>query len=275
METHTPQAALRAVVINLARDLERWSWVESNFNNVGVSVERLEAIDAKVSNVQDLIASLTIPGSGLSQAEAACILSHRKAWQLLVDSGDDYLAIFEDDVHVAADMRELLDPRLLQRGVDLVKLEIPIGKASYRRKADAHFASRALHKLISKAFGSAGYILSRRCASRLLVLTEKCEEPVDVILFDDKSPIRQEFGVLQVVPAACIQDFLLAKRQNKNGVFASSIEADRNQTKSIRHARKRKARKSVPLRKLGQYLRSVLLGAHPLRHKDDVPLRLS
>lgn len=75
-----------------------------------------------------------IPGAGLSRAEAACILSHRKAGQLLIESNDDYLAIFEDDVHVAADLSSVLASLIFQTGMDLVKLEIPTGKA-HRHKA--------------------------------------------------------------------------------------------------------------------------------------------
>ncbi len=277
MTPQLPQtkSMLRAVVINLARHNDRWEWVKKNFSAAGIDVERLDAIDAKNPGAQSLIDAIVMPGAGLSKAEAACILSHRIAWQSLVESNDDYLAIFEDDVHVAADMRDLLDPTLLQTAMDLVKLEIPIGKASYRHKASAPFADRALHRLLSKACGSAGYIVSRHCAKRLLDITRACGEPVDIILFDEKSPIWQEFGVFQVVPAACIQDFLLAKRENKHGTFSSAIEEDRSTAKTVRHLRKRKERRSVPLGKLGKYLRAILLGAHPLHHKDRIPLELN
>ncbi len=270
-----PKNILRTVVINLARHNDRWEWVKANFNAAGLNIERLEAFDAKDPAAQPQIDAVVMPGAGLSRAEAACILSHRKAWQWLIESNDDYIAVFEDDVHVAADMSSVLNTSNLQTGMDLVKLEIPTGKASYRHKASYPLADRALHRLLSKACGSAGYIVSRRCAKRLLELSEACDEPVDIILFDDKSPIWQEFGVFQTVPAACIQDFLLAKRKNERGTFASAIEDDRSNAKTARHIKTRKGRRSIPLGKLGKYLRAIIRGAHPLHHKGIVPLELN
>ena len=266
---------LRAVVINLDRHSDRWEWVKKNFDDAGVVVERLTAVDAKDPGAQSLIDAILLPEAGLSGAEAACILSHRMAWQSLVESNDDYLAVFEDDVHIATDLRCLLDPALLQPGIDLVKLEVPSGKASYRYNASAAFAGRALHRLISKACGSGGYIVSRQCAKRLLDISRECDEPVDIILFDDRSPIWHEFGVFQVIPAACIQDSMLAKLKNEHELFSSAIEEDRETKKKKRHLGRRKIRKSVPFGKLGKYLRAVLQGAHPLHHKDTIPLELT
>lgn len=269
------EVILRAVVINLPRHNERWEWVKKNFESADIQAEQLEAVDARDPSAQAQIDAITATESGLSRSEAACILSHRKAWQWLVDSSDDYIAIFEDDVLVSVDMRELLSRACLQEGMDLVKLEIPIGKTSYRHKSYAPYAGRKLHQLISRAYGAAGYIVSRHCAKRLLEISEKCEQPVDVILFDDGSPIWKEFGVFQVVPAACIQDFFFAQRRNQKELFSSSIEDDRSQAKTIRHAIKRKKRNSIPLKKLSRYIKRVLLGAHPLRSKLHVPLDLS
>lgn len=270
----SPGNGIRAVAINLARHSDRWAWVANNFRNADVEITRIDAIDATDPGATAFIERVTLPGSGLSRAEAACILSHRKAWQTLVDSTDDYLAVFEDDVHVSADMRQLLDRRLLRPGMDLVKLEIPTGKVSYAHRASATLLGRKLHRLISKAYSAGGYIVSRRCALRLLDLSERCSQPVDVILFDDTSPIWSEFGVLQVVPAACVQDIVLSARNRRAGLFASAIEEQRQHAKTERKAIAKQKKKSVPLKKLRHYLSCVLRGAHPLRHKVHVALDL-
>lgn len=270
----TSATAIRAVVINLARHADRWEWVTANFRNANVAVERIDAVDAADPGTKALLEHITQSGSGLSPAEAACILSHRKAWQTLVDSGGDHLAIFEDDVHVSADMHQLLDRRLLRPGMDLIKLEIPSGKVSYAHRATAPFLGRRLHRLISKAYGAGGYIVSRRCALRLLELSERCSQPADVILFDDASPIWREFGALQVVPAACVQDIVLSARDRRAERFASAIEEQRRQAKPERDAIVRRKKKSVPLKKLRHYCLCVLHGAHPLRCKGHAPLDL-
>lgn len=269
-----PANAIRAVVINLTRHSDRWKWVENNFRNVGVVIHRIEAIDASAPTAAEQIDNITIPDSGLSRAEAACILSHREAWRALLDSEEEFLAVFEDDVHVSADMSQLLNSQLLHAGMDLIKLEVPIGKVSYTHKAVSPYMGRALHRLVSKAYGAAGYIVSRRCATYLLEITERCNAPVDVILFDDKSPIWQKFIALQVVPAACVQDFVLSARDGRIGLFSSAIEEQRQQVKEERRNIKRKKKKSVPLKKLRHYCSCVLQGAHPLRYKGHVPLDL-
>ena len=90
-----------AVVINLSRHQDRLQWFMANAERVGLVIDRLEAVDASDQlNAQDILA-FRGADAALSTAEAACFLSHRRAWQHLLDSNAEFLAIFEDDAHLA------------------------------------------------------------------------------------------------------------------------------------------------------------------------------
>lgn len=246
----------------------------SNAKRVNLSAERIEAIDAKEPSAQSKINALRIPGSGLSDAEAACILSHREAWKKLIASTDSFLAIFEDDAHLSDDIGHLLSFDQMAENLDLVKLETPSGKVSYAWKAYAPFCGRKLHRLITKAYGAGGYIVSRKCAQRLLEISEKCDEPVDVILFDEKSPIWNEFPVLQIVPAACIQDSELSKINRVSERFGSTIESERKVAKILRKSRNKKNKKTVAFKAFRRYIHCIMNGANPFKYKTRVSLEL-
>lgn len=265
---------IAAVVINLARHRHRLEWFMNNARRIDLDVERIDAIDGNDETAYAQIEGIRCRDSGLSNAETACILSHRKAWKKLLESSQPFLAIFEDDAHLSEDMRHLLASNLLSSGLDLIKLEIPSGRVSFSRKVHAPFLGRNLHRLLSRAYGAGGYIVSRKCAQRLLEVSEVCDEPVDVLLFDDKSVIWQEFPVLQVVPAACVQDVILSRMNCSEERFESAIESERKHAKFLRKTRNLKTGKTVAFRKIRRYFSCVLNGANPFKYREHVPLDL-
>lgn len=274
MKIPNDSRTIRSIVINLERHHDRWLWVSRNFSDAGIAIERLDAVDASNPALHDEITRMIKPGSGLSLAEAACTLSHRKAWQALLETDEKYLAIFEDDVYISRDMRELLDPHAIKTTVDLIKLETPTGKISYQWKPESNLKNRRLHKILSKAYGAGGYIISRQCATRLISLTEQLNAPVDEILFDEKSQIWSEFNVVQLIPSACIQDNMFAKYNAKEPIFDSAIENERKIAGAIRKTIQHKTKNPFRLKKLRAYFQHVSQGANPFRHKTLIPLDL-
>ena len=272
-ERLTGRRRIPAVVINLSRHQDRLNWFMANAVRVGLDIERLEAIDASAPCNADAIQAFRGEDAALSPAEAACFLSHRRAWQHLIDSGEEYLAVFEDDAHLATDLPTLLDPALIPVGIELLRLEEPCGKISMTQRAQHAFGGRSIHRVLTRAYGAAGYILSRRCAARLLADTPTCAHPVDVVLFDDQWAMFNDFGVFQVVPAACVQDMNLHRHAPENKRFASEIEQGRLDTKDARKQRD-KPEKRQRFRKLRRYLRCIQQGANPFHYRDYVPVDL-
>ena len=245
-----------------------------NAVRVGLAVERLVAVDAQDESQSETINTFRGGDSALSKAEVGCFLSHRKAWQFLLSSEASFLAVFEDDTHLSEDLVQILQTEIFFSGSDLIKLEVPSGKVSYDRTPKAQLPGRNLHRLLSRAYGAGAYILSRRCAEYLLNITESCNQPVDVILFDDIQPVFKSFGVFQIIPAPCIQDINLNKNTPAETLFTSSIEGGRQETKDARKSRDKKKGKRVRFKKFKQYIYCVWHGAHPLNYKDYIPVDL-
>ena len=266
--------AIPAVVINLDRHADRLAWFMGNAYRVGLPIERIRAVDAKDPGNAAILEHLHTPGAGLGPSELGCIASHRLAWQRLLDSEHPFIAIFEDDTYLSEDIPQVLRRDLIPEGIDLVKLEVPTGKVSFTRKAHAVHSGRSLHRLLTRAYGAGAYVVSRRCAARLLALTEQCAQPVDVILFDDTAEIWAEFPILQVIPAPSIQDVTLARMNQAPELFDSAIEGDRQAAKGTRKNSDKRRKDSLPMKKLRRYLWCVWHGADPVSYRVYVPLDL-
>lgn len=205
---------MRVVVINLDRSVERLAMFRAQADQLGIAFERLAAVDA--ATIRETRGRLTPP-------EIACFESHRLAWRSLIESGEPWLAVFEDDVHIEPPIASLLESSDWIPGeADLVKLEtfnVPVSVAP--KGTPAHGCN--LHRLLSTHLGSAGYAISRQWASVLLASTEYYSRPVDWALFDQESDASHGALVVQVVPAPCIQEQVRAERDARPSSFESLI----------------------------------------------------
>ncbi|MBZ9811021.1 glycosyltransferase family 25 protein [Mesorhizobium sp. ESP-6-2] len=62
---------------------------------------------------------------------------------------------------------------------------------------------RSLH------FGTAGYIISKSAAKRLLKLTERFSDPVDHVMFNPAFGVARGLKTYQILPALCVQSYHL------------------------------------------------------------------
>jgi len=193
---------MRAVVINLDRSPERLAMFRDQAERLGFAFERLAAVDAQHCT--------EVVRGRLTPAEIACFESHRSAWQLLVDSGEPWLAVFEDDVLLAPPIAALLgSDAWIPAGTDLVKLETFEARVAIAAKGVA-VEGVSLHRLQTTHCGSAGYILSRQCALDLLRKTGMFTRPVDIVIFHHEQEVCRGMRILQMVPAVCIQERFIA-----------------------------------------------------------------
>ena len=93
-------------VLNLERDRERLEKTKSLFAPAGVNFERINAVDAHGMSAAELRAACPLFRFYLANArrvkagEIGCALSHRKAWETVVERSLPFAAMFEDDVLV-------------------------------------------------------------------------------------------------------------------------------------------------------------------------------
>lgn len=244
----------------------------NNANTAHLEIERMAAVDASDPQMLALIEKHKAPDAELSNGEMACILSHRNAWKKLIAGSAPYIAVFEDDLYFSDDVSQLLSLPRIPANIDLIKLETILGKTSISDRDCISFGKRKLCRLLSRHYGAAGYILSRRCAQRLLDLTETCRQPVDVILFDEKSLLWKEFDIYQVSPAVCIQDKFYSELQQRQEQFSSDLESGR----VARNKKKRKSlSESLKCRKLRRYFSCVAQGANPFCYRRVIEYKNS
>lgn len=180
---------MKVYVVNLARAADRMAHMRDRL--AGVDYERIEAFDG----TKDLL-----PPSALTPNETACYMSHMSAWRQLLASSDKAACVLEDDVVLGDDFGALLAAPLPPH-FDLIKIETCHQTVSMD-KAALPMGGRHLHRLRSRHLCTAGYIISRACAERLLKIA--ITEPLDIEMFNHAA--ARHLCIYQLVPAVCVQE---------------------------------------------------------------------
>ncbi len=142
----------------------------------------------------------------LTRAEVGCLLSHRACWQRIAAAAAPFGAVFEDDVRISPRARSLLQSsQWIPPGADLIKLETRNRAVIVSRKS-RRVASGQLVRLFSFHDGLGGYIVSRACARRLCLETQKATAPVDQLILNPRFGIFAKLDVFQLTPAICIPE---------------------------------------------------------------------
>lgn len=216
---------MKTYCINLDRRPDRWAHMTEQLRAAGLVAERVPAVDASQG---DIAAEAARCGPGkngrkISAGAYACFQSHRAIWRRLVDSGDSFALVVEDDVYLAPDIGHLQAEDWLPPDADMIKLET-VGVRVHLQKRGTHQAgSRALLRVRSYHSASAFYAISRVAAQRLLRLTETVTDPVDDVLFKPELAPDPPFVVYQMYPAPAIQGERLAAGRVDAPWMAGSI----------------------------------------------------
>ena len=118
----------------------------------------------------------------LGAGELGCFLSHRACWKRIVDSGDDYALIVEDDAH--------FDPARLPRLLDLIHQTATADSYIRLPAKTRETTAGQLHQagdmclFLPRVIGlqTVAQIVGRTAAARLLSATQQIDRPVDTFL---------------------------------------------------------------------------------------------
>lgn len=204
-------------VINLARSPERRAFMAEGLSRAGVTPEFVAAADGRRCRGRAL---------PLSKAETALILSHRKAWRRLLRGGAEHAVVLEDDTHIGEGFAALLAAGWSAPSFDLVKLETLFDRVWLERGSVA-IGGRALRRLGAEHLGSAGYLISRAGASKLLAQTRGLDQPVDHSLFGRDVIFQRRLVAYQLYPAIVVQDNLHPDRAARREIATTLHEGDR------------------------------------------------
>lgn len=175
---------LPLVYINLDEDTQRRSTIEAACAAVGVSAERLPATRWSRLNAEKQAA---LYSAGLNAhnyyrpmlpGEMGCYASHIVAWHRLLASSAPALVVLEDDVEPRPDFNAVVNAiAALPVAWDMVKL---IGRErerpATRRPLTGGFELVSYRRVPSL---TAGYVISRRGAERLLATRVPFGRPID------------------------------------------------------------------------------------------------
>lgn len=178
---------MRSLIIHMSSSTAR----RENADRLLRDLPNAELIEAVNGRDPDQISGVGIhPGTlhrprypfALRPAEIGVFQSHRKCWQYILDSGEAFMLIAEDDLTV--------DPARLQRALRLVAdhatpdmyIRLPV-KA--REKPGVVIANDAEMRFIlpkNIALQCVAQVVGRNAARRLLAATDEIDRPVDTFL---------------------------------------------------------------------------------------------
>lgn len=221
---------MKCYLINLERSKERLSWFTQQSRDLGLKVDRVDAIDGRLLEVSE-IGRITEQSSGLYAVEPGaigCYLSHRKAWSTVANHDDAWAFICEDDLHLSKVFAAFCEETTwIPTNAEIVKADTSTEKRiEVAYTPTGVFQSRKIQQLRSVHRGTAGYFISRDAARKLLSLTEQRYDPVDELIFNPTLGIASQLNIYQINPAVCIQD---AKASDKLG-FQSDIPGGSSST---------------------------------------------
>lgn len=173
-------------LINLDESTDRLTACDKLLKQHGLAYERVSAVlgkalsESDIARVYDQEANKKSYYRTLSQGEIGCYLSHRECWKRIVESGEPYGIVLEDDINITGDVLKAVE--LIEQvdfSWDLVKLapyNRKTRKVMLSHKLDDEFELVIHNKPMS---GCAATIYSRQGAQKLLATTEQFYRPVD------------------------------------------------------------------------------------------------
>ena len=213
---------MRIYLINLGRRPDRLAAMIRQTVPMGLSLERIEAVDARSEEPARVNRRFAESGplGEIPQGDKACLLSHRQAWETFVAGGESHAVFLEDDVRLSASASALLTSNgWVPSDVAVVKLEHygPAGQRVLLDKIRAVGEDFQLGRMLSRHTGAAAYILSRRAAELLLRQT-RFNLPVDHLLFNPtNSTLFAQLLPWQLVPAIARQEEFVGEKSDIEG----------------------------------------------------------
>lgn len=195
-----------AYMISLSRAEGRRQRMLETLNASGIAAEFVSAVDLQDTSEAELLQKCKGfgPWGVFAPGNMACTLSHAKVWETFLASDADVALIFEDDVFISGELRSWLDDlSWWPKGCELVNLEFwRSDSLRVMLGQDAQtFLGRLVAPMLSRNPGSAGYMVTRTAAERLLA-AEPFDLSIDQLLFNPLvSELATELQPVQVSPA--------------------------------------------------------------------------
>jgi len=227
---------MHSYLINLDRSPDRLRYFTAQATAGGIPFERIRAIDGRELDTTDFAHTVaaTYEFQPIDAGYVALFMTHKQIWQQIVDSQQPHAAVFEDDAVLASDLRVTLDAIDRERPeFDVIKLETTHRKVVCGRRAIELASGNSLQTLRSWHGGTAGYVISRQGAQKLLQLKDQVSDVIDQVMFNPLSRVCSQLNVYQLNPAGCIQKDILDR--NSPDAFGTTIDRGCTKKRLFRH----------------------------------------
>lgn len=247
--TGPKRVTLPVVYINLASRPDRRLFMEEQFARLGVEATRLEAVTPTTLDPYWYAETLRPPHTGwVSPAELACSLSHRLAWRHAIDNDAGAVIVLEDDAQLAPGFGEIVALNWPIGNPDILRFETRFRPMLLGRDRSPLGGPIEARQMLSHEAGTAGYVISRDAAIRLIDDPMLAVLAVDKLLFGRAGPALRQLDIAHTVVGYCVPvDFLDPNHAAAQSDIASVRQA-RGATRRRKTLRIRLSRLATNLR---------------------------
>ena len=175
--------SIPAYVIDLDRRTDRWETISANLDRIGVTAERIPAVDARALSDE---VRRGRPLGRIDLGSASNMMGHARAMQRLLDSDAPAALILEDDAELSRDTAKLLrSTGWWPEEAKVVRLEdVRRGSRLLWRPAGTTPDGRELRRAEKWIGGTAAYLVNREGARIALKAFADPGHTTDHTLFD-------------------------------------------------------------------------------------------
>ena len=198
---------MKTYVINLDRSKDRLKAFRAQARWFNLNYERIPAVDARDLSEQDIarLEAIVPKSFRMSPGEFACLLSHQRTWQKIIESGDPWAFVCEDDIYFEKSIIPFLEnDEWLPVRAEIVNA-FTCGKPTFFSKRNPFsFQGRSMFELKGWHPGAAGYFISAAGCQKLLRFRGKVCVPSDNYMFDPTLTMARQLTIYQIFPALCL-----------------------------------------------------------------------
>lgn len=189
--------------INLDESKERLEDMQNQLKKIGNSYIRIPAINGKKLSIEEVERQSTFMCRYMcTSSMIGCFLSHKKAWETMIQNGDSYAIIMEDDCELVdsfqEDLKMVLD-ELIPHNPDWIYLGC-FGKCdkdnnqnlftelhtAFLPKIESNNKIALKYSYVPEApLGTHCYIISNSCARKLVEIMNKASYHVDIVFLSN------------------------------------------------------------------------------------------
>ena len=210
-------------VINLDRVPERWQEMSKRLDELGISVERVSAVDGSsfINGLPECYDGATVRFPRfMSAGEVACFLSHRECWKKLLESDEEWALCMEDDLTISDRAVQFMkDTNWIPSRVKILQLSALQYNCPVRiRKHTLHLDNKTelVVPLVPVPLGTQAYLISREAAQWAVNNSRKITCPVDEFLFSLWFEMANTFLTWRISPVCVIENGMPVNIADKN-----------------------------------------------------------